>query len=295
MKQRNRKSPKITDAIIRGDKNTYEFEVFPIETEFEPQPAVYIFSRRKTDKMGRGHQRFFYVGQTSSLDGDFSKYKKDYASKQKANVICVYVEDEENARLKIEEEIKTAHTMSPFTEAEIKAIKTIKAVAPAKKIAAAPQIEDAVEQDEKPTRKTVSRQKVPASKAKKIKDVNSKHKKVKVTLSVIKTQSKKTKPVEIKSKTKDSAGTKSKTKVSRSTVSKTKTLESKTSKPKTLKHKALKSKDLKPAGLKSKTSKLKILKPKNQPQPIKAKNKKRKAGSEAKSGYAAGEKENCRV
>ncbi|MGI9035460.1 MAG: hypothetical protein ACR2GD_05415 [Pyrinomonadaceae bacterium] len=118
MKQRSRKSLKITDAVVRGEKTNYEFEVFPIETEFEPQPAVYIFSRRKLDKTGRGHQKFVRVGQTASLDGDFSKYKKNFASNSRANVICVYVEEEENSRRKIEEELKAAHLISCAGETE---------------------------------------------------------------------------------------------------------------------------------------------------------------------------------
>ena len=118
MKQRSRKSLKITDAVVRGEKDYYEFEVFPITTEFEAQPAVYIFSRRKIDKTGRGHQKFLHIGQTTSLDGDFAKYKKFFATKSKANVICVRIEDEENLRSKIEEEVKAAHNISCSNEIE---------------------------------------------------------------------------------------------------------------------------------------------------------------------------------
>ena len=126
MKQRSRKSLKITDSVVRGEKDYYEFEVFPIATEFEAQPAVYIFSRRKIDKSGRGHQKFLRIGQTASLAGDFAKYKKSFAAQSKANVICVRIEDEENSRSKIEGEVKAAHNISCSNETE-----TVK-IAPAK-------------------------------------------------------------------------------------------------------------------------------------------------------------------
>lgn len=111
MKQSSRKSPKIADAIVRGRKNTYEFEVFPLDTVFETQSAVYVISRRKTDKFGRGHQKFVCIGQTASLATDVARHKKKCAKRLKANVICVYVEDKEKSRLKIEEDLKAAHSL----------------------------------------------------------------------------------------------------------------------------------------------------------------------------------------
>ena len=111
MKHRSKRPKKITDAVIRGKKNAYDFEVFPIETELEPLPAVYVISRRKIDKQGRGHHKFVCIGQAESLAKDISKHKKKCASRLKANVICVFAEEKENHRLKIEADLKSAHAI----------------------------------------------------------------------------------------------------------------------------------------------------------------------------------------
>src|ERR1044072_9361207 len=110
MKQRKKKSPKIGEAIFRGKKMLYNFEVFPIDVEFEPVPAVYVISKRKIDARGKGHHTLVCIGQTDSIVNELKKHKKGKCVKQlKANVVSLLVNDEEKERVKIEEDLKLAH------------------------------------------------------------------------------------------------------------------------------------------------------------------------------------------
>ena len=112
MKQAKKKSPKISEAIFRGKKTLYNFEVFPIDVEFEATPAVYIISKRKLDSSGKAHHSLICIGQTDSIVNELKRHKKGKCVKKlKANVISLLVNKEENERLKIEEDLKTAHTI----------------------------------------------------------------------------------------------------------------------------------------------------------------------------------------
>lgn len=112
MKRKKEKSLKISEAVLRGQKTTYNFEVFPMEIEFKPDSAVFIISRRKIDKFGRGHHKFVCIGQTASLVHEIKKHKKGKCVKQnKANVVCVLLEADEKLRLKIEEDLKAVYTI----------------------------------------------------------------------------------------------------------------------------------------------------------------------------------------
>jgi hypothetical protein len=112
MKRKKEKSLRISEAVFRGQKTSYNFEVFPIDIEFQETPSVFIISRRKLDKLGKGHHKFVCIGQTESLAGEIKKHKKGKCVKQnKANVVCVLPETEEKLRLKIEEDLKTIYSI----------------------------------------------------------------------------------------------------------------------------------------------------------------------------------------
>ncbi len=110
MKQVKKKSPKISEAIFRGRKSLYSFEVIPLTAEFEDDSAIFVISKRKTDKRGKGHHAFVCIGQTDSILGEIKKHKKAKCLKQhSANVICLLREQNEENRLKIEADLKAAH------------------------------------------------------------------------------------------------------------------------------------------------------------------------------------------
>jgi hypothetical protein len=48
MKHERKKSTKISEAIFRGKKSLYSFEVFPLTAELEETPGIYVISKRKT-------------------------------------------------------------------------------------------------------------------------------------------------------------------------------------------------------------------------------------------------------
>ncbi len=51
---RSKRPPKIGDAVFRGQKSAYEFQVFPLTDEIADTPAVFFISRRSKDKLGAG-------------------------------------------------------------------------------------------------------------------------------------------------------------------------------------------------------------------------------------------------
>jgi hypothetical protein len=107
MKNAKKKSSKIGEAVFRGKKMHYNFEMFPLDIEIEPIPAVYLITKRKLDKQGKGHHALICVGQAESLSEDLKKHVKGKCIKKlKANVVCVLQNDNEKSRLKIEEDLK---------------------------------------------------------------------------------------------------------------------------------------------------------------------------------------------
>lgn len=106
----NNKSPKIGEAVFRGKKSIYNFEMFPLGTEFEDFPSVYLITRRKTDAKGKGHHALICIGQSESTNDELKKHAKGkHVKKLNANVVCVMVSENEKSRLKIEEDLRAAH------------------------------------------------------------------------------------------------------------------------------------------------------------------------------------------
>jgi len=102
----------IGSAVVRGRTSKYDFEIFPLDAEIKDGSAIYLISKRITDKRGRGHHKFVCIGQTESLLGDLKKHKKDKCIKQyNANVVCLLREEDAKNRLKIETDLREAHTV----------------------------------------------------------------------------------------------------------------------------------------------------------------------------------------
>jgi alpha-L-arabinofuranosidase len=107
-----KKTKPISSAVFRGKKNRYDFQVFPIDAEFEDVSAIYIISKRKIDKRKRAHHALVCIGQTDSISGEMKKHKKGKCVKQhQANAISILPETNEKTRLKIETDLKAAHTI----------------------------------------------------------------------------------------------------------------------------------------------------------------------------------------
>ena len=111
-KLKKKKVKPLGAAIFRGKKERYDFQVFPIEGEFEDAAAIFIISRRVVDRNKRAHHRMVCIGQTDSVLSEIKKHRKGKCFKKyEANAISVLREGDEQKRLKIESDLKSAHTI----------------------------------------------------------------------------------------------------------------------------------------------------------------------------------------
>ncbi len=111
-KPKPKKAKAISSAVFRGEKNRYDFTVFPLDAVFEDVPAIYIISRRVVDKSKKAHHALVCIGQTESLLDELKKHKKDKRAKKfAANSISLLCEENETRRLKIETDLKAAHAI----------------------------------------------------------------------------------------------------------------------------------------------------------------------------------------
>ncbi|MDQ3322052.1 MAG: hypothetical protein M3525_06435 [Acidobacteriota bacterium] len=99
-------------AVFRGRKKRYDFQVYPLDFAFENVSAIYVISKRKTDSKKRGHHALVCIGQTDSVVNELRKHASGKCvKKHEANVISILPEQSEKKRLKIEEDLKAAHTI----------------------------------------------------------------------------------------------------------------------------------------------------------------------------------------
>lgn len=103
----------ISSAAFRGQKTIYDFKVYEITQNIGKVPAVFVISKRITDRQKRGHHSLICIGQTESVVEALKNHRKSKCLRQnEANVICLLREENENERLKIIEDLKTAHIIS---------------------------------------------------------------------------------------------------------------------------------------------------------------------------------------
>ena len=97
---------------MRGKKNAYQFEVFPLEVNFAPLSAIYVISRRISDHRRRGHHKLICIGETASIiDAIKTHHRERCIKKHEANVVCILPEENEKKRRQIEADLKAAHTI----------------------------------------------------------------------------------------------------------------------------------------------------------------------------------------
>src|SRR5690242_9668590 len=104
---RSKKLKRISEAVFRGKKSQYSFDVFPITNDIEDSPAVYIFSRRQLDKFGHGHHFVSCIGETDSVLAEVKRHKRNKCVKQnESNVVCILREDNEAKRAGMIDDLK---------------------------------------------------------------------------------------------------------------------------------------------------------------------------------------------
>jgi len=82
----------------------YSFNVYSIDTDFEPYSAVYCVTHRKEDDAGHGMHEKLFFGSTE----DMSSALKKAVSKlngQQVNCICAHREESADAREEIKEDL----------------------------------------------------------------------------------------------------------------------------------------------------------------------------------------------
>lgn len=100
----------ISSAVFRGKRLNYDFDVFDLKEKFEDFPAVFVISRRKIDKEGKGHHKIVCIGQTEMLGEEIVKHKKMACIKKcKANVVSILKDNLEKNRITIEENLRTQY------------------------------------------------------------------------------------------------------------------------------------------------------------------------------------------
>lgn len=113
VKPKNKKAKPLSSAVFRGKKERYDFKVFALNEIFEAIPAVYIISKRTTDKRKKGHHALICIGATDSIADELKKHRKaKCVKKHAANVVSILPEANEKIRLKIETDLKAAHTVA---------------------------------------------------------------------------------------------------------------------------------------------------------------------------------------
>ncbi len=110
-KLKRKKNKPIGAAVFRGRKDRYDFKVFPLDNDFEDVSAIYVISRRKIDRQKKGHHALVCIGQTDSILGEIKRHKNKCIKRHDANVISILPESDLKKRLKIEEDLKSAHTL----------------------------------------------------------------------------------------------------------------------------------------------------------------------------------------
>jgi hypothetical protein len=116
---RRKKSLRIGEAIFRGRRSQYIFEVFPLTAEINDTPAIFVISRRVTDKFRKGHHATVCLGETASIAGEIKKHKRAKCVKQNAaNVVCILKENNEAKRSSVVDDLKAARMFNCVRNAD---------------------------------------------------------------------------------------------------------------------------------------------------------------------------------
>jgi len=103
--------PDITFTGKSGEK--YRFQVWSLETRFKPLAAVYFVTKRAQDNntYKRASHDSIYIGQTPDLTDPFGTQAQfDCFRKHGANCICIYMHENEERRIVIEEDLIALHS-----------------------------------------------------------------------------------------------------------------------------------------------------------------------------------------
>ena len=106
-----RRARKVGEAVFRGANSVHTFEVFPLTTDIRDSAAVFIISRRITDRSKTGHHRAVCVGEADSIVSEIKRHKRAKCVKiHEANAICVLRENDRSARSQVIDDLVAARS-----------------------------------------------------------------------------------------------------------------------------------------------------------------------------------------
>jgi len=104
------------NAEFNGRLRRYSFDVYPIGTLFNPVGAVYVFTKRSVDALGKGTHELLYIGETGSLADRMPKHDKLRGSLSRGQLASAFIKDENSvSRLNKETDLRAA-TLTPCNE-----------------------------------------------------------------------------------------------------------------------------------------------------------------------------------
>jgi len=119
MKHSHKRVRKIAEAVFRGQKTQYKFDVFPLTADITDAPAIFIISRRITDKFRKGHHSAVCLGETDSIRAEIKKHKRAKCVKQHAaNVVCILKDVDKANRSLVVDDLQTARSFSCIRNAD---------------------------------------------------------------------------------------------------------------------------------------------------------------------------------
>lgn len=94
---------KISTLSLKGASGRqYEFDVYPLDTEFNSVGAVYAITKRDASR----NHTVIYIGQTDDLSERFDNHHKASCFyRHSANCVCIRAENNEETRLAIEKDL----------------------------------------------------------------------------------------------------------------------------------------------------------------------------------------------
>jgi hypothetical protein len=106
-----RRARKIGEAVFRGAAATYTFEVFPLTHDIRDSGAIFIISRRITDRGRSGHHRTICIGEAHSIVSEIKKHKRAKCARAyEANAVCILREDDRAERSHVIDDLVSARS-----------------------------------------------------------------------------------------------------------------------------------------------------------------------------------------
>jgi len=84
----------------------YVFDIYDLNSSWNEVPAIYVVTRAHSDADGTIRHAAIYIGQTDNLKQRFSNHHKQSCfNLNRANRLCIIVENSEAARLNAETDL----------------------------------------------------------------------------------------------------------------------------------------------------------------------------------------------